>query len=94
MKKTHVKLKFPAQFSKFVDNVSQIEFEGESIADFLTHLDATFGNIKERVLESNEQVRPYINIFIEKKNIKSLNGIDSIVPEGSCISLLLSRAGG
>ncbi|MEM9823192.1 MAG: hypothetical protein AAF985_19080 [Bacteroidota bacterium] len=94
MKKTQVSLKFPAQFSKYIDHTNQLEFEGESVADFFAHLETTFGNVKERILEGDGQVRPYINIFIGKKNIKSLSGVDSIIPEGSCVSLLLSRAGG
>ncbi|MEL6863510.1 MAG: hypothetical protein AAFP19_03780 [Bacteroidota bacterium] len=94
MKKTTVQVKFPPQFAKFIGNHRQIEFEGDCMGDFINHLETTFGNIKERLFEEDNRVRPYINIFIGKKNIASLEGLKSHVPEGESISLLLSRAGG
>jgi len=94
MTKTNVTLKFPAQLSKYIDNVEAVEFEGNRFSDFINHMDTSFGSIRERLFESNERVRPYINIFIGKKNIESLDGMNSVVPQGERISVLLSRAGG
>lgn len=94
MKKTTVQIKFPAQFSKFIYDIDSLEFEGETIEDFINTLDHTFGNIRERLFDPDGKVRPYINLYIGKKNIYALNGLDSIIPDGSPISLLLSRAGG
>jgi len=94
MKKTIVHLKFPSQFARFINNIDKIEFEGESIADFVNSIEAIYGNIKERLFDTDGQVKPYLNIFIGKKNIKSLDGVHSIIPHGECVSLLLSRAGG
>ncbi|WP_340200598.1 MoaD/ThiS family protein [Ascidiimonas sp. W6] len=94
MKTTNVSLKFPTQFSKYINNVKQLNFEGNSFSDLVNELDATYGNVSERLFESDGEVRPYINIFIGKKNIESLNGLDSTINDGDQISLLLSRAGG
>lgn len=95
MKKTTVNLKFPSQFSKFINNVKQIEFEGESIRDLFIHLDESFGNnISARVLEEDGRIRPYLNLFIGKQNVNALQGMESVIPEASSVSLLLSRAGG
>jgi molybdopterin converting factor small subunit len=94
MKKTNVQVNFPAPFSQYISNIKNIEFEGESIADFINRLDCIYGEIKERLFDEEGQMRPYLNIFIDRKNIRSLDGIHSKIPEGACISLLLSRAGG
>ena len=94
MKKTTVHLKFPSQFSKFINHADKIEFEGETFNDFLNSIETIYGNIKERLLDTDGQLHPYLNIFLGKKNIKSLNGMNSIICEGECVSLLLSRAGG
>lgn len=94
MKKTNVTLKFPTQFAKYINNIEQLNFEGDTFTDLVNELDSTYGNVRERLFEENGRVRPYINIFIDKKNIKSLQGMNSVVNEGDQISLLLSRAGG
>lgn len=94
MKKTKVSLKFPGQFAAYINNINSLEFEGDRMADLVAELDAIYGNIQERLFDTEGRVKPYINIFIGKKNIESLQGLESVVPDGERISLLLSRAGG
>jgi molybdopterin converting factor small subunit len=94
MKKTRVEVNFPPQFSKFIYDIKTFEFEGDNVSDFINKLEFTFGNIRERLLDNEGNVRPYINVFIGQKSIKSLQGLNSVIREGEKISLLLSRAGG
>ena len=94
MKKTKVSLKFPSQFSTYINNIETLEFEGDRMSDFVEELESIYGNIKERLFDTEGKVKPYINIFVGKKNIESLQGLNSIIPDGERISLLLSRAGG
>lgn len=94
MKKTNVQIKFPSQFSGYINNIDTLEFEGDRVEDFINCLDATYGNIRERLFDGDGQMRPYINLFIGKKNINALLGVNSVIPQGERISLLLSRAGG
>ncbi len=94
MKTTKVSLKFPTQFAQFIDGQKSIEFQGDKVSDLLDHLDIQFGQVKERLLEEDGQVKPYINLFLENKNINVLEGLETEINSGSCISLLLSRAGG
>jgi len=94
MKKTKVSLKFPSQFSTYINHIETLEFEGDRMSDFVEELESIYGNIKERLFDTEGKVKPYINIFVGKKNIESLQGLNSIIPDGERISLLLSRAGG
>lgn len=94
MKTTFVQINFPSQFARFINNTTDLEFEGESIADFINNIEVRFGNIRERLLDGDGQLKPYLNLFVGKKNIRSLQGIQTLIPEGERISLLLSRAGG
>ncbi|GAA3648213.1 hypothetical protein [Flavivirga jejuensis] len=91
---TNVTLKFPSQFSGYINNEKTAQFEGEKFSDFINYLDDTFGYIKERLFDENGELRPYINFYIGKKNIKTLQGLQSEVSNGEKITLLLSRAGG
>ena len=94
MKKTSVILKFPKQFAVYVNNITAIDFNGEKMSDFIEYLDSSYGNVRERLLEPDGRVRPYINIYVGKKNISSLQGLETVVPQGERISILISRAGG
>ena len=94
MEKTHVKIKFPNQFGQFISYIDTLEFEGNKINDFVDTLDETYGDIRERIFESDGRVRPYINLFVGSKNIESLEGLNTKVHNGDTVALLLSRAGG
>lgn len=94
MKTTKVTLKFPSQFSQYINHIKSVEFEGEKVSEFINHLDETYGSIRERIFDNDQNIRPYINLFVGKKNIEAINGMDTIIMDGECISLLLSRAGG
>ena len=94
MSLTNVTLKFPSQFSGYINNEKTAEFEGDKFVDFINYLEGTFGNIKERLFDEKGELRPYINFYIGKNNIKALKGLQSEVPDGEKVTLLLSRAGG
>jgi molybdopterin converting factor small subunit len=93
MKKSVI-LKFPSQFSSYINNEKTAEFDGDKIADLLEHLEDTFGNVKERIMEDDGKLRPYINFFVGAKNIKDKEGLNTLIENGDKITLLLSRAGG
>jgi sulfur-carrier protein len=94
MEKTQVKIKFPTQFGQYISNIDTLEFEGNKVDDFINTLDTIYGDVRERMFESDGRVRPYINIFVGSKNIESLDGLNTKLCQGDSISLLLSRAGG
>ncbi|TDE29418.1 hypothetical protein E0I61_09685 [Flavobacterium ranwuense] len=89
-----IQIKFPVQIAKFINNIKEVEFEGESIIDLLNHLENTYGNVLERLLDENNEVRPYFNLYLGENNINTLNGLSTKVVQNDKISLLLSRAGG
>ena len=94
MEKTQVKIKFPNQFGQYISYIDNLEFEGNKINDFVNTLDEVYGDIRERIFESDGRVRPYINLFVGSKNIESLDGINTKINNGDTVALLLSRAGG
>lgn len=95
MKTTIARLRFPNQLSKFINNAESVEFNGDRIIDLFDYLDKKYTNVKQRVFEEEgQQLRPYFNVFIGKKNIGTLDGIYSVIPEGETVSILLARAGG
>lgn len=90
----NIRLKFPSQLSGYINDVKSIQFEGETIRDLLDYLDKTYGNVKERLVEESEDIRPYLQLFIGKKNITALNALDSEISNEDTFTVLLSRAGG
>lgn len=91
---TRVQLKFPPQLAQAVRNQTHVEFAGDRFADLLDSLEQTYGGVKERLLDDSGRVRPFLNVFVGRNNLNALGGMATVLPEGECVSILLSRAGG
>jgi molybdopterin converting factor small subunit len=89
-----VTLKFPSQLSYYLNNEKEICFYGENILDLINDLDQKYGNIKEKIVEEGNVLKPYLTMFIGKENINSKNGLKTPLKDGNTLTLLLSRAGG
>jgi len=94
METKKIYIKFPVQLSKYINNIKEIDFEGESVLDLINYLENNYGNVLERLLDENNELRPYFNLFLGDKNITTLNNLETQLSTNDKISLLLSRAGG
>ncbi len=75
--------------SKEVD----VDARGHTVNDVVSALVERFPELGPAVLE-NDQVRPYVNLFLNGKNIKELNGLATGIKEGDGIVLFPPMAGG
>ncbi len=57
-------------------------------------LERQFPGMRFEICEETGNVRPFINIFLENDNIRDLRGLDTPVPDGATLHVLLSVAGG
>lgn len=67
---------------------------GSSVRNLLDELDEAYPLFARRVRDERGQVRRYVNIFIGPDNIRSLQGLDSVLPAGATVMIMQSVAGG
>ena len=71
-----------------------LDVDGETVRAIIEDLEHRFPGIRFNLCTDTGDLRPYVNVFIEKKNIRYLRGLDTLVPAGAHISILPSVAGG
>ena len=57
-------------------------------------LDRQFPGLQSHLCEETGNLREFVNIFLENDNVRDLQGLDTPVPDGATIHVLLSVAGG
>ena len=67
---------------------------GSSVRNLLDELDEAYPLFARRVRDERGQVRRYVNIFIGPDNIRSLQGLESVLPAGATVMIMQSVAGG
>jgi sulfur-carrier protein len=78
----------------YVDNKSEIPVSGNTISETLSDLTRRYPSIKIHIMDDKGRLRRHVNIFVNKENIRTLNGLDTPVKERDKIILMPSISGG
>ena len=65
------------------ENVPVTEYQGRRIPGFL-----------QRIVVSEGELRPYVNVFVGSENVRSFSGLDTPVSDGDVVSIIPAVAGG
>ncbi len=71
-----------------------LHVEGTTVREIIANLEHRFPGTRFYLCYETGELRPYVNIFIERTNIRYLQGLDTPVPTGASIRVLPSVAGG
>jgi len=77
-----------------VGNHSSITVSGSTIQEIIDTLDHDYPGIRFNLCYETGELRPYVNIFLNRENIRYLQGLDTPVQMGATIHVLQSVAGG
>ncbi|MDR1873291.1 MAG: MoaD/ThiS family protein [Deltaproteobacteria bacterium] len=89
-----VNLLIPTALRGFTNGQSQLELTGATVKELLSDLAQKHPDIAPHLFDETGAVRSFVNIFVESKNIKNLNGLDTSVNPGQTVTLVPSIAGG
>ena len=84
----------PTPLRKFTGNSTKVAVSGNNIQEALNELTNKFPELKKHLFDTEERVRPFINIFIGEDDIRNLQQQQTSVAETSVISIVPAIAGG
>jgi molybdopterin synthase sulfur carrier subunit len=85
---------FPAVLRARVGNRKSTLVTGLTIREIIAALDDEFPGIRFNLCYETGELRPYVNLFLDKINIRYLQGLDTQVANGATLLILQSVAGG
>jgi molybdopterin synthase sulfur carrier subunit len=88
-----INIRIPVPLRKFTQNQGTVEAEGKDIAEVLQDLDSRYPGIRERLYEG-EEIRRFINVYINEEDIRFLKGEKTAVKDGDRISIIPAISGG
>jgi molybdopterin converting factor small subunit len=90
----------PYALRSFTERSAEAEVEGKTAGDVLNALVNLYPDIKTHLfadngqLSSAPQLRDFINLFIDGKNINTLQGLDTPIADNSEVMIIPAIAGG
>jgi adenylyltransferase/sulfurtransferase len=89
-----VSVYIPTPFRKLTGNRQHVEAEGENVAEVLAHVERQYPGFRQLVFGSGTDVPAHINIYVNKQEISSLEGIETKVRDGDEVAVIPAMAGG
>ena len=75
-------------------NHKSLTVYGSTIQEIIDALDHDYPGLGFNLCYETGELRPYVNIFLDRENIRYLQGLDTPIPTGVTIYILQSVAGG
>ena len=87
-------IRFPALMKFYVDNQSEFEVNGSSVAEVIDNVLIRYPALKPHLFGATGGLRRHFNIFVNGVHLRDLNGMDTSLKEGDKVILMASAAGG
>ncbi|RZD15514.1 MAG: hypothetical protein EVJ47_04375 [Candidatus Acidulodesulfobacterium ferriphilum] len=89
-----VKVRIPTPLRSLTNGKAEVDSNGSTIIEIINDLEKNFAGIKERICEQNDQVRRFVNVYLNDEDIRFIDSINSKVQDGDTISIIPAIAGG
>jgi len=89
-----VRVHFPQALREKVGSQSSLQVAGRSVRAVIDALDASYPGFLFHVCYETGELRPFVNIFLNRRNIRYLEGLDTALTDGAILHIFPSVAGG
>jgi molybdopterin synthase sulfur carrier subunit len=66
---------------------------GGNVRELLDDLMSRFPALRRQIIE-NDEIAPFVNVYVEGEDVRTLDGLETPVREGATVILLPAMAGG
>jgi sulfur-carrier protein len=87
------RIRIPPQLRGEVGGAREVPAEGGSVRELLDDLLSRFPALQHQLVEDGD-LAPFVNVYVEGEDVRTLDGLDTPVENGSTVILLPAMAGG
>ena len=88
-----ITIKLPTQLRDAAGGAPSLQVDGTTVGESLESLFAQHGQLRERLYQDGE-LRRFVNVYLGGEDIRFLDGLDTVVPDGGELTILPAVAGG
>jgi len=84
----------PVALRQYTQNQSDLQVDASTVQETLQKLDGLFPGLKAFILSESSELRRYVNVFVNGKDIRSGDGMMTRLKEGDQVRIVPAVAGG
>jgi len=88
------RVRIPPTLRSEVAGAREVQASGDTLREVLSDLADRFPALGRQVLEGGNGIAPFVNVYVDSEDVRTLQGLDTPVDEGSTVILLPAMAGG
>ncbi len=86
-------IRIPPTLRPEVGGERQVAARGSTVRELLEDLMTRFPGLRSQLIEDGD-LAPFVNVYVEGEDVRTLDGLETPVPEGATVILLPAMAGG
>ena len=95
---TRIRVRLPTQLRNLAAGDSSVDVVVDShpvtVSSVLDSLAVTHPALERRVRDETGRTRVHVNLFVDADNIRDLDGVQTVVADGSDVSIIPAISGG
>jgi cysteine synthase/molybdopterin converting factor small subunit len=88
------RVRIPPTLRDSVGGAREVEAAGSTLRDLLSDLAERFPTLGRQVLEDGSELAPFVNVYVDNEDVRTLEGLDTPLGENATVILLPAMAGG
>ena len=87
-------VRIPPVLREAVGGERHVVAEGGTVRELLRDLALRFPSLGAQLISEDEELAPFVNVYVEGEDVRTLDGLETPVRESSTVILLPAMAGG
>ncbi len=87
-------IRVPTPLRPYTEGQGKLKIEASTVGEALQKLTAQFPSIGPHLYNEAGDLRPYVNLFVNDEDVRTLEGEQTAMYEGDMLMILPSIAGG
>jgi molybdopterin converting factor small subunit len=87
-------IRIPTPLRGFTGGASDVSIRGATVREALASLERAHRGATSRVLDEHGELRSFVSVFVDSRNVKQLGGLDTPLSDGAVVTIVPAVAGG
>ena len=75
-------VRIPGPLRKITDGADKVDVTADNLKGLIHELDKQYPGIKDRILDENEDLRYFVNLYLNNEDVRFLDGLSTSVKSG------------
>jgi molybdopterin converting factor small subunit len=89
-----VTVRIPTQLRPLTAGAGEVQVEALTVRTAIEALERDHPGLRARLLDEQGTLRRFVNLFVADEDVRFLQGLDTVLPAGTTLSIIPAVAGG